>query len=300
MPFDVFICYKRLSAKEFAEGLREALGEANISAFVDDIDIPKEFEWTEKWWQYRNQAINECKTFLMIVTVLFEDSPQIIEELKLARQYGRKLMVFRWKNLKSDITINLGTEVLNLQELQQIPFSNLGELIRNFFDSYQKLNQKTAREATLQIPPSKSALKEKPTPIVHYQITQAIRNTSLKRLLPDVGFNIRSWNDYPLRAKVQTRVFLGDKDFGLIKGSKRWGKYLGYYDGQTKWNLNPYVQFFGHFSIPEECTKSDESLTIQVRVVLEDLEGHIFEYLPVGWTYMRDINDWFYEPTGDC
>jgi len=300
MPFDVFICYKRHSADDLAERLRDALIESDISAFVDSIDIPTEFESTEKWWQFRNQAINDCKTFLMIVTAGFERSPRIIEELKLARRYRRKFMVFRWKNLKSDITINLGTEVLNLQELQQIPFSTLGELVRNFFDNYPRLNQKTAREATLQIPSSKSPLKEKPTPIVHYQITQAIRNTSLKRLLPDVGFNIRSWNDYPLRAKVQTRVFLGDKDLGLVKGSKRGGKYLGYYDGQTKWNLNPYVQFFGHFSIPEECTKSDESLTIEVRVVLEDLDGHIFEYLPVGWTYMRDINDWFYEPTGNC
>ncbi|MCJ7559750.1 toll/interleukin-1 receptor domain-containing protein [Candidatus Bathyarchaeota archaeon] len=299
MSFEVFICYKEISGSEFAEGLRDALKESKISAFVAKCDIPKEFKFTEKWWLCRNQAIHDCETFLMIVTWGFESSPEIIEELELARKYEKKFMIFRWKKLKHDIKINLGTGVLNLKEYQQIPFSSLGELVRNFFDNYPKLNQNTTEEASLQLP-SDSPPKEKPSPVVNYQITQTIGNTNLKRSLPDVGFVIRSWNAYPLRAWIKARVLLGDKDLGHIKGSKRMGKYLGYYDGVTAWNLNPYIQFFGHFSIPKECVESDESLTIEVSVVLEDLDGHKFEYLPVGWTYMRDLNDWFYEPTGDC
>ena len=123
----------------------------------------------------------------------------------------------------------------------------------------------------------------------------------MKRSLPDVGFNIRNWNSYPLKAKVEARVILAGVDIGFIKGSERMGKYLGYYDGKTTWNLNPYMQVFGHFTLPEEFSKKPtESLTIEVKVVLEDLTGQKFEYLPVCWTYDKKTYDWFYEPTGDC
>jgi hypothetical protein len=147
----------------------------------------------------------------------------------------------------------------------------------------------------------KTDIKPNQAPLIHYQITQSIQNTNLKRSLPDVGFNIRNWNSYPLKAKVQARVFLAGVDLGLIKGSERMGKYLGYYDGKTTWHLNPYTQFFGHFSLPKEFSeKPNESLTIEVKVTLEDLNGQKFEYLPVCWTYDKKTKDWFYEPTGDC
>ena len=298
----MFICHKTLTADYLAEGLREALSEEKIKAFVANKDIPTKFKHTEKWSEFRNQAIFGCQAFVMLVTWGFENSKEIIEELKLARQHGRDLMVFRWKKRKPDISINLDNEVLHLQEYQQIPFSNLGELVNSFFDNYPKLEKERMNELPVKIPRNiKRDIKPNITPLIHYQITQSIRNTNLKRSLPDVGFNIRNWNSYPLKAKIQAKVILAGVDLGLIKGSKRMGKYLGYYDGRTTWNLNPYIQFFGHFSLPEEFSKKpNESLTIEVKVSLEDLNGQKFEYLPVCWTYMKDNNDWFYEPTGDC
>jgi hypothetical protein len=71
---------------------------------------------------------------------------------------------------------------------------------------------------------------------------------------------------------------------------------MGYYDGQSSWNLNPYSIVFGHFSIPQECVTSKETLTIEVCTSFEDLEGNVSKYLPVAWTYIRDHNKWFYEP----
>jgi len=302
MSFEVFICHKTLSADYLAEGLREALLERDIKAFVANKDIPTKYRHTEKWSEFRNQAILGCQTFVMLVTWNFENSQEITEEIKLARQYGRELMIFRWKKRKPDISINLDGEVLHLQEYQQIPFSNLGELVNSFFDNYTKLEKERMSELPIKIRRNvKREAKPDVTPLIYYQITQSIRNTNLKRSLPDVGFNIRNWNSYPLKAKVQARVILAGVDLGLVKGSRRMGKYLGYYDGRTTWNLNPYIQFFGHFSLPQEFSKKpNESLTIEVKVAVEDLNGQKFEYLPVCWTYMKDINDWFYEPTGDC
>jgi len=299
MEYDVFVCYKKYSARDLAEQLKMALGDYGISAFVDFLDIPKEFESTAKWWQYRDQAISDCNTFLMIVTKGFERSSEISEEIKLAREQKRNFMCFRWKNLEPKILVDLGGQLFNLQDQQQITFDTPEGLVRAFFDNYPKYGQKTEKEATSRMPLSQLPSKDARTPLVHFEITQAVRNTGIERSLPDVGFNIRSWNDFPVRARVKARVFLGGRDLGLVKGSHRGGKYMGYYDGKTPWNLNPYTLFFGHFSIPKECVESvEEDLTVEVSVVLEDKNGILYDYLPVGWTYIRAHNVWFAEPRG--
>jgi hypothetical protein len=310
MSFEVFICYKKSTGGTLAENLRDALKEKGIKAFVAHKDIPTKYKFPEEWNERRNQAIRECKTFVMIVTWLFEDSPEIIKEINLVKQYKEKdVMVFRRKQQSHDISIDLGNDVLvALKDKEQIPFDDSADLINLFLDNYPRLEKQTINELPLNTPLDKQTVEKQPdsshtkvTPLIHYQITQSIQNTNLKRLLPDVGFNIRNWNSYPLKATVQAKVILAGNDLGLIKGSKRMGKYLGYYDGKTTWNLNPYIQFFGHFSLPEEYSKKpDDRLTIEVKVSLEDLNGQKFEYLPVCWTYMKDTKDWFYEPTGDC
>jgi len=305
VSFEVFICHKKSSGGNLAEGLREALFDiGKIKAFVASKDLPNLVEYSTKWREFRNQAIHGCQIFVMLVTYGFENSPEIIEEIKLARQDARSrlFVVFRWKQRNHDISVNLGDEVLPLQQYNQLPFSDLGELVNSFFDNYPRLEKESINELPLEIPKGRKAdSKPNPTPLINYKITQSIQNTDLKRSLPDVGFNIRNWNSYPLKAKVQARVILAGNNLGLIKGSKRMGKYLGYYDGETTWNLNPYIQFFGHFSLPVEFSKKpDESLTIEIKVSLENLDGRKFEYLPVCWTYDKVTNDWFYEPTGDC
>ena len=296
MTYEIFICYKRYSGDDFAERLKNALAENSISAFIDIKDIPNEFKSKEKWFQCRDQAIKNCTTFLMIVTAGFESSPEVIKEIKLAKNYDRTFMIFRWKNLEKDIIINLGDELFQLKDFQQIPFSTTGELVREFYDKYPSI----LKEFHLQLPvtgSNKPKLKRKLSPLVHYQITQRIQNTNFRRSLPDVGFRIRQWNDYPIKARVKARAILDGKDLGLIKGGMRMGKLLGYYNGLTDWNLNPYVEVFGHFTFPEINEKS-KSFTIEVTVSIQDLSGKAFEFLPVAWTYAKINNDWFYEPTG--
>jgi hypothetical protein len=304
VSFEVFICHKKSSGGTYAENLKDALWDiGQIKAFVASKDLPNWVEYSAKWREFRNKAILGCQTFLMLVTYGFETSPEIIDEIKLARTNTQaNFMVFRWKSRDHNILVNLGDEVLPLQKYNQLPFSDLGELVNGFFDKYPRLETKRTNELPLETPKDTVIkAKENETPLVNYKITQSIQNTNIKRRLPDVGFNITNWNSYPLKAKVQARVILAGNDLGLIKGSERMGKYLGYYDGETTWNLNPYIHFFGHFSLPAEYSRNpDNSLTIEVKVSLEDLKGQKFEYLPVCWTYDKDSNDWFYEPTGDC
>lgn len=51
----MFICHKTLTADYLAEGLREALSEEKIKAFVANKDIPTKFKHTEKWSEFRNK-----------------------------------------------------------------------------------------------------------------------------------------------------------------------------------------------------------------------------------------------------
>lgn len=301
MSHEVFICYKRHFADDLAVNLREALREINISAFVDTIDIPKIYEFTEKWSEYRNQAIANCKIFAMIVTAGFEKSQEIAEEIKLAREKRKDSMCFRWAELNPEIVIDLGGESLNTKDIEQIPFNNASELVRRFYDCYAKQNPTHPEQKTTEDRKTQSASEESHPPLIHYEITQLIQNTMLERMLPDVGFYIRSWYPRPVKARVKARIILDGKDLGMEKGVYRNGKYVGYYNGQTEWNLNPYTIVFGHFSIPQECVEGVEknkTLTIEVRVTLEDQDGQLFEHLPVAWTYIRKSNVWFFEPIG--
>lgn len=303
--YKVFICYKRYSADDLAKRLKEALEDFDIPAFVDFVDIPKKYEFTAKWWEYRDKAVRGCETFAMVVTVGFDRSPEIAKEIKLAREDNKKnFMCFRYSSLKPDLVLKLGNDKVNAKDWEQIEFTEAGELVRKFFEHYpeekkEMLNaipmlKKEADVIHLLTPDTIS--KEKPPPLVRFRITQTIGNTKFKRKLPDVGFSIRNWTANPIRAWVKARVFLGEKDLGLVKGENRAGKYMGYYDGKTQWNLNPYYNFFGHFSVPRECVFTAENLTIEVRVTVQDFEGNEFTFLPVGWTYMRNKNQWFPEP----
>ena len=221
MKYEVFICYKRYSADDFAKRLKEALGEYGISAFVDYIDIPKKYEFNAKWWKERDQAVRDCVTFAMIVTVGFEKSPQIAREIKLASEDKEKrFMCFRWSDLKPDLVINLGAETINAKDWEQIEFSEAGELVRKFFDHYRKEEVKVPEPSKEKIihfmSPSHIPQAQHP-PLVHFEITQSIRNTTIQRRLPDVGFNIRNWSEFPIKAWIKARVILGETDVGLIK-----------------------------------------------------------------------------------
>jgi hypothetical protein len=304
MAFEVFLCHKDYSADDLALRLRLALLDHGITAFVDQMGIPTKYQATEKWERFRDNAICNCDTFVMIVTAGFAISPQIIKEIKLATEKAKDIMCFRWFRMKPDLVIDLGDHIYEIKEIQQIEFNSGADLVRQFFDHYERkataaLKRKTTIDVRKQTPPQTSNVKAKESfPKVHFEITQSIGSSQAQRILPDVGFNIRNWSDQCLKARIEVKVLLGEKDLGLIKGSTRGGQYLGYYDGKTAWHLNPYLAIFGHFSLPIECVKSEENLTLVVSATFEDENSKKFQCLPLSWTYVRKTNDWFIEPTG--
>jgi len=131
-------------------------------------------------------------------------------------------------------------------------------------------------------------------PPIDFKVTQLIgRGATESSHLPRVGFIVRHLGDsFPVRLKVKMKVFLGDKDLGLIESPKK-----PYYSGGITWNLNPRHTFFGNLSVPSECVDSTEDLKLEVQVAIIDMYGRKHDLLPVCYAYAREGNYWFLEPT---
>jgi len=128
-------------------------------------------------------------------------------------------------------------------------------------------------------------------PPIFFDITQNLPNGQ-KRHLPDVGLNIDHLGDsLPVKFSVAVRVFLGDKDLGIVKTSQ--------YTGERLWNLNPRFGVRGHFSVPDEVVESKERLELRVKLTVIDQQEREHQLLPLGWVYMRDRNSWYLEPCGN-
>lgn len=148
MSFDAFICYKRLSAQDFAEILKKSLEEFGVQAFLDIKDIPTKFKGTDEWTKVRDSAVIESKTFIFIITAGFDLSPEIKKELSLARKYPDKQFIyFRHKVLKPNLKIVLDDEELDFGKQNQVSFDTEYDLVRKAHSILiQKQNVDTKRE----------------------------------------------------------------------------------------------------------------------------------------------------------
>ena len=135
-------------------------------------------------------------------------------------------------------------------------------------------------------------LKRYSRPNVEYEITQRIFNhPDVRRQLPNVGFHLVNLSDYPIRVRIEVRMILGGRNLGLVPDIK------GHYNGKAEMGFEPGRGYAnGSFSILEECAKSDQELTLEVRVTAIDPENEEHRLFPKSWTYIRGQNDWYYEP----
>ncbi len=122
-----------------------------------------------------------------------------------------------------------------------------------------------------------------------FEITQRQSNGT-KRTFPSVGFNIRNNADCHLRVRVLAEVLLDGKPLGYPSD------WSGHYTGEKVWNLNARSGLVdGNFTIPLAGIGKDQQLVVKVTVKVVNKEFD--SPLPMGWVYMVDQNNWFYEPT---
>jgi hypothetical protein len=130
-PFEIFICHKKSSGKDFADHLKAGLEELGYHTFLDSKDIPKMTNGKEEWVEIRNQALRESQTFILIITPGFDLSQEVKNELRLARATGnKKFLYFRHRDLGRKIIVDLENEKVDLGRQEQVSFESKEELLR--------------------------------------------------------------------------------------------------------------------------------------------------------------------------
>ena len=120
-------------------------------------------------------------------------------------------------------------------------------------------------------------------PQVDFRITQAI-NGKLRKL-PDVGFTI---SHCALENPVKAFVSFAYPNRSKPSRSK-------YYNGKRAWHLNPGMSINGHFTI--ETAHDESNLSFCVEVTLEDCWERRHALLPLAYTFLPEIGDWYLEPS---
>ncbi len=130
-PFEVFVCHKKSSGKDFAEHLKAGLEELGYHTFLDSKDIPKVTDGKQEWIDIRDNALKESKTFILLITPGFDLSQEVKNELKLARTQGNKQFIyFRHRDLGRKIVVDLEDEKVDLGRQEQVSFETKEELLR--------------------------------------------------------------------------------------------------------------------------------------------------------------------------
>ena len=130
-PFDIFLCHKKSSGKDFADHLKSGLEELGYHTFIDSKDIPKMTDGTEEWIQIRDQALSESKVFILLITPGFNLSAEVLKEIRLAREFsGKKFLYFRHRDLGRKIILDLEGKKVDLGRQEQVSFENKEELLR--------------------------------------------------------------------------------------------------------------------------------------------------------------------------
>lgn len=128
--YKVFISYKRKTGEDFALHLKEGLEGERISAFLDIEDIPRGFVGMSEWWKFRDKAISQSQTFLLIITDGIETSSEVIKEFTYANQKNTKCIFLRHKGLQPRIIMDIGKRKINLADFNQTEFETKEDLLR--------------------------------------------------------------------------------------------------------------------------------------------------------------------------
>jgi hypothetical protein len=127
-------------------------------------------------------------------------------------------------------------------------------------------------------------------PDIHFNVTQ-LQSNGEKRTLPSVGLNLENRTGRQVRLRVIADVFLDGKYLGNPSADS------GHYTGMRIWNLNANRDAKdGNFTVPMTKVEKGQRLMIRVTVTIVDEQNREHKLLPLGWVYMPENNDWFFEP----
>jgi len=124
--YEVFICYETTTSLDLAANVKEALRKVNISAFVAQIDIPVSEDWEAKI----DKCIDECKHLVVIITNVALFSNDVIREVNLAKEMGKRIIPCIHKSIRKELLekITPFDQLMNIQGV--VGFDDKYELSR--------------------------------------------------------------------------------------------------------------------------------------------------------------------------
>lgn len=134
--YKYFICYETDTGLDYAEHLEKALKkwDTNNKAFVAKNSIRSGKGWEEE----RDNALNECKYFIVVITVLSMVSTEVIKEYNTANSLNKRIISFRYSKIQVRAT-------RDFEKIQQIEFTNPSELANETIIEIQKIEETEAK-----------------------------------------------------------------------------------------------------------------------------------------------------------
>jgi hypothetical protein len=129
--YDVFISYYEISAKDYAEHLWQGLKDNDLKPFLNVKDISN----SEDWEKIIDEAIINCKKFILLMTPGFEKRAQIKHEIKLALEYNKQRIDCKDQKLsKKHLFIKLDDkQTIDFNNSQYLTFTKCEELFREVY-----------------------------------------------------------------------------------------------------------------------------------------------------------------------
>jgi hypothetical protein len=122
----------KLSIITSARHLKSGIEELGLHAFLDSKDIPQIVQSYDGWARVRDQALEESKYFVLLMTPGFDLSAEVVKEIDMARKQPDKIFVFfRQRNMGRKIVVKCANDTFDIGKLEQISFESKEELLRH-------------------------------------------------------------------------------------------------------------------------------------------------------------------------
>ncbi|MCZ7382362.1 MAG: toll/interleukin-1 receptor domain-containing protein [Candidatus Methanoperedens sp.] len=150
---EVFICYETLTGLINAKHLKKALKKWRRSSFVASEDI----EAGEPEQDVRENAIKNCRYFVVVVTRLALESDPVKQEINSAQRYDKKIIICKDREVDEALLSELPIR----RQLQYIEFGTMEDLANNVIEEIAKIEtlQKRNSERKMTFDGSRTQIK---------------------------------------------------------------------------------------------------------------------------------------------
>lgn len=171
----VFICYETTTGLSYAKHLKLSLEKMKMPSFVAAIDL-KAGDTNED--VIRENAIKECKYFVVVVTLSALESEEVKKEISMAGKYNKKIIPCKHKTVVRALLSKL--PIIIESKLQQIDFEDKEELANYVISEISKIEKSSETIESESVSTTENHIRDRTYIEQNYVITHT---TDLKTML---------------------------------------------------------------------------------------------------------------------